>query len=136
LREYIRIYHDIDNPTDTHLFYTTIHGKINRMSVRNVERIVKKYADLVRKENPGFPDSCYPHMLRRTRATGLYRDGVPLEMISAILGHSSLETTKIYATPSVEQIREALKKGQEVKPTIEKLWEDKDGEIRRMFGLN
>src|SRR5659263_591630 len=81
-------------PLTTHLFYTIIHGKMNRMSERNVERIVKKYADLVRKENREIPDSCYPHMLRRTRAAGLYRDGVPLEMISAILGHSSSETTK------------------------------------------
>jgi len=136
LREYIRIHHKKDSPADTHLFYTIIHGKMNRMSERNVERIVKKYADLVRKENREIPDSCYPHMLRRTRAAGLYRDGVPLEMISAILGHSSSETTKIYAIPSVEQIREALKKGQELDKTIEKLWEDKDDEIRRMFGLN
>ncbi len=136
LREYIRIFHEKDSPADTHLFYTIIHGKMNRMSERNVERIVKKYADLVRKENLSFPESCYPHMLRRTRATGLYRDGVPLEMISAILGHSSSETTKIYAIPSVEQIREALKKGQETNITIEKLWEGKDNEIRRMFGLN
>lgn len=136
LREYIRIYHKKDSPADTHLFYTIIHEKMNRMSERNVERIVKKYADLVRKENREIPDSCYPHMLRRTRATGLYRDGVPLEMISAILGHSSSETTKIYAIPSVEQMREALKKGQELDKTIEKLWEDKDDEIRRMFGLN
>lgn len=136
LREYIRIYHEKDSPADTHLFYTIIHRKMNRMSERNIERIVKKYADLVRKENPGFPDSCYPHMLGRTRATGLYRDGVPLEMISAILGHSSSETTKIYAIPSVEQMREALKKGQETNQTTKKLWEGKDDEIRRMFGLN
>jgi len=64
LREYIRIYHEKDTLADTHLFYTIIHGKMNRMSGRNVERIVKKYADLVRQENPGLPDSCYPHMLR------------------------------------------------------------------------
>ncbi|NLB42468.1 MAG: tyrosine-type recombinase/integrase [Clostridiales bacterium] len=136
LQEYIRVYHEINSPADTHLFYTIIHGKMNRMSERNVERIVKKNADLVRKESPGFPDSCYPHMLRRTRATGLYRDGVPLEMISAILGHSSSETTKTYAIPSVEQMREALKKGQEENQITEKLWEGKDDEIRRMFGLS
>lgn len=75
-------------------------------------------------------------LFRRTRASGLYRDGVPLEMIAAILGHSSSETTRIYAIPSVEQMREALKKGQVTNQTTEKLWEGKDDEIRRMFGLN
>ncbi|MCC8082177.1 MAG: tyrosine-type recombinase/integrase [Lachnospiraceae bacterium] len=47
-----------------------------------------------------LPDSVYPHMLRRSRAAGLYRDGVPLEMVSAILGHSNSEVTKTYAIPS------------------------------------
>lgn len=136
LREYIRYFHKVGTSKDMPLFYTVIHGVTNRMSERNVERIVKKYADMVRLENPGIPDSVYPHMLRRTRASGLYRDGVPIEMISTILGHSSSETTKIYAIPSVEQIREALEKGQAGDNTEERLWEGKDDEIRMMFGLN
>ena len=105
------------------------------MSTRNVERIVKKYADLVRAESSTLPQNVYPHMFRRTRATGLYRDGVPLEMISAILGHENSETTKIYAIPSVEQLREALTKGQPDEYKQEKMWEGKSDEIRRMFGL-
>lgn len=136
LSGYIRYYHKQDPSPDTPLFYTIIHGKINYMSERNVERIVKKYGDLVRRDNPAFPDSAYPHMLRRTRASGLYRDGVPIEMISAILGHSSSETTKIYAIPSVEQMREALKKGQVEDNNVGKLWIGKDDEIRRIFGLS
>ena len=121
IKNYIMHYHKTDSPPDTPLFYTVIHGKMNHMSERNIERIVKKYADLVRKEKPDIPDSVYPHMLRRSRASGLYRDGVPLEMISAILGHSNSETTKIYAIPSVEQLREALQKGQPEAEESEKL---------------
>lgn len=136
LKNYITHYHKADAPPETPLFYTVIHEKMNHMSERNIERIVKKYADLVRKENPDIPDSVYPHMLRRSRASGLYRDGVPLEMISAILGHSSSETTKIYAIPSVEQLREALQKGQPEAKEPEKLWQDKEAEMRKMFGLN
>lgn len=135
LEEYLLHYHQKDEFPDTPLFYTVIHGEMNHMSERNVERIVKKYADLVREKYPSVPDSVYPHMFRRTRATGLYRDGVPLEMIAAILGHSSTETTKRYAIPSVEQMREALEKGQETDDT-EHLWEGKEDEIRRMFGLD
>lgn len=136
LKKYILRYHNPEDPPDTPLFYTVIHGKMNHMSQRNVERIVKKYADLVRKEHPALPESVYPHMFRRTRATGLYRDGVPLEMISAILGHASSETTKIYAIPSVEQLREALAKGQPDEGYVEQLWKGNEEEIRRMFGLS
>lgn len=74
-------------------------------------------------------------MLRRSRATGLYRDGVPLELVSATLGHASSETTKIYAIPSVEQMREALSKGQPDEEETKKNWEGKEAEIRRLFGL-
>ena len=59
----------------------------------------------------------------------------PLELISAILGHASSETTKIYAIPSVEQMREALSKGQPDEAEIEKMWESKEKEIRKLFGL-
>ena len=136
VRDYVLHYHKPDAPSDTPLFYSIIHGKMNHMSQRNVERIVKKYGNLIREKHPCLPDSVYPHMLRRTRATGLYRDGVPLEMVSAILGHSNSETTKIYAIPSVEQMRDALAKGQPDGEAIERLWEGKEDEIRRMFGLD
>ena len=135
LKDYICHYHDSDASPDTPLFYTVIHGKKNHMSQRNVERIVKKYGDLIRIAYPNLPKSIYPHLLRRTRATGLYRDGVPIEMISAILGHEKTETTKIYATPSVEQLREAIAKGQPEEEYLEKLWEGNEEEILRTFGL-
>ena len=135
LKDYILHYHEVDASLDTPLFYTQIHGNINNMSQRNVERIVKKYGDMVRDEHPSLPEKTYPHMLRRSRATGLYRDGVPLEMVAAILGHSSSETTKIYAIPSIEQMREAISKGSIDETEIEKMWEGKESEIRRLFGL-
>lgn len=136
LKDYVLHYHDPEAPPKSPLFFTVIHGKMNHMSQRNVERIVKKYGDLVREDHPDLPETVYPHMFRRTRATGLYRDGVPLEMISAILGHASSETTKIYAIPSVEQLREALAKGQPDEGYVEQLWKGNEDEIRRMFGLS
>ena len=135
LKDYVHYYHDRDASPDTPLFYTVIHGKKNHMSQRNVERIVKKYGDLIRVAYPDLPKTIYPHLLRRTRATGLYRDGVPIEMISAILGHEKTETTKIYASPSVEQLREAIAKGQPEEEYLEKLWEGNEEEILRKFGL-
>lgn len=135
VKDYVLHYHNPDAPPDTPLFYTVIHGRINHMSQRNVERIVKKYGDSARKKHPSLPDKTYPHMLRRSRATGLYRDGVPLELVSAILGHASSETTKIYAIPSVDQMREALSKGNQEDADAEKLWDGKDDEILKVFGL-
>ena len=135
IKKYVLHYHSLNSDKDTPLFYTVIHGEVHKMSSRNIERIVKKYADLARTKSETLPDSVYPHMFRRTRATGLYRDGVSLEMISAILGHENSETTKIYAIPSADQLREALEKGQSDDIDQERLWEGKTDEIRKLFGL-
>ncbi len=45
LREYISYYHKDEAPSDTPLFYTIIHGQMNHMSERNLERIVRKYGE-------------------------------------------------------------------------------------------
>ena len=138
VRQYIAIFHkDLKKRTEP-FFYTIIHGNVCRMSVRNVERIVQKYADKIRPKYPDIPSNVYPHMLRRTRATGWYRDGVPIETIAVILGHSETKTTrKSYASPSVEMLREHMKARVEAEPEIiseEPLWKN-DAELARLCGI-
>ena len=48
------------------------------------------------------------HTLRHSFATNLYEEGVQIERIGQLLGHSRLDTTMIYAHISVEQKREAV----------------------------
>lgn len=132
LNQYLEKYHSLRKCE--YVFYTVIKGCVGRMSERNVERIVKKYADMIRPSHPELPGSVYPHMLRRTRATGLYHDGVELELISRILGHSSTETTKIYAIPSLKKMKEVMECDQEdadEKP----LWEGKEEELIKLCGI-
>lgn len=138
VRQYISIFHQDQRRRNDPFFYTIIHGNVGRMSVRNVERIVQKYADKIRPEHPDIPAKVYPHMLRRTRATGWYRDGVPIETIAVILGHSEAKTTrKSYASPSVEMLREQMKAGTEAEPEItseKQLWKN-DAELARLCGI-
>ena len=109
--EHLERYNSIYNPDanrDDPLFYAVRKEIKTRMSTGNVERIIKKYADLVREISSTIPDSVYPHMLRRTRSTNMYQNGVPLDLISRTLGHSQIETTrKSYAVPSQKTLREA-----------------------------
>jgi len=133
LKDYLKIYHPNKNAS-TPLIYTVIKGRQDRMSVGNVERIMKKYAEQIRPEHPNLPKSCYPHMVRRTRATNLYQDGTELELVSRILGHSSTETTLHYAIPSVEMMRKAMETGkQSVSETPQ--WPDDEVEMARLCGL-
>lgn len=133
LKNYIKLYHP-DNQPDKPLIYTVIKGHTDRMSVGNVERIIKKYADQIRPEHPDLPQSCYPHMMRRTRATNLYQDGTELALVSRILGHSSTEVTRIYATPSVEMMRKAMETGK-LATDERPQWPDDEAEMARLCGL-
>jgi len=74
--------------------YTLIKGNVAKVSAANVELFLKKYAQQVRDVHPDIPDCVHPHMFRRTRATGLYRDGVDLAIVSRFLGHAQLENYK------------------------------------------
>jgi len=137
IKQYISIFHKDSKKRSVPFIYTVIKGEVGRMSERNVERIVKKYADKIRKDHPDLPESVYPHMLRRTRATGMYRDGVPIETIAVILGHGSTKTTrKSYAIPSVELLREQMLTGEELSSTPEEkpMWKD-DEELAKLCGI-
>lgn len=73
-------------------------------------------------------------LVSRTRATNLHQYGIELELISRILGHSSTETPRIYAVPSVKMMRKAMESGN--MSTVEKpLWPDDEAEMARICGL-
>lgn len=137
LKSYIDEFHK-ESIRKEALFYTVIKEEKGRMSTRNVERLVKKYADILRKQDPSVPGSVSPHTFRRTRASGLYRDGVDISLISKVLGHSSIETTKDhYAIPSLEQKKAAMEKGSACEPDIqqEPMWPDDEEAFAIICGL-
>lgn len=130
IRNQLDLYHK-DNACE-YLFYTNIKGKSDRLSASTIETFLQKYADQARETYPSIPKRVYPHMFRRSRATHLYQDGIPLELISRMLGHSQIDTTKIYAKPSIEMLRKAMENESEAK--VEPDWDDED-EVAMMFGL-
>lgn len=134
IRNYLRIYHPKPNP-DNYLFYTTIKNSTGKMSHGNGQRIIKKYASIARKSGIALPESIYPHMFRRTKATALYQNEVPLEMISTLLGHSQLETTKIYAKPSIEQMKEAMSRVETPCAEEKPIWPTDEESLAKLAGL-
>lgn len=49
-----------------------------------------------------------PHMLRHSFAKNLIDSGAGLEKVASLLGHSSLNTTRIYVTPSHADLERAI----------------------------
>ena len=135
LKEFIRVFH-ANSSQDTFLFSTTIKGKTDKMSSGNVQRLLKQYADIARQTCSDIPKSVHPHMFRATRATNLYQDGIALELVSTILGHARMETTKThYAKPSVSQLRNALESVPTPTKNEEPLWVGNEEEMARRCGL-
>ena len=140
IKQYISIYHSKQNDRSVPFIYTVIKGSVYRMSERNVERIVQKYADMVRPEYPSLPKKVYPHMLRRTRLTGWYRSGIELETVAVLAGHSDIKTTrKSYTVPSVEMLRNKTNnKDEEVNVNsnceVQPIWKD-DNELATLCGV-
>jgi site-specific recombinase XerD len=78
------------------------HEQEGPLSSRSVERVVRRYGQVA-----GLADLT-PHVLRHTFAKNLIDQGVGLERVAALLGHSSLNTTRIYTTPSQRDLAEAV----------------------------
>ncbi|HOS92304.1 MAG TPA: tyrosine recombinase [Armatimonadota bacterium] len=79
-----------------------LNSRGGRLSVRGIERIVRKYALRV-----GERAQTSPHTLRHSYATHMLENGADLRAIQELLGHSSLSTTQIYAHVTLRSLRDA-----------------------------
>ncbi len=76
-------------------------------------------------------------MLRRTRTTDLYQEEVELALVSKILGHTTIEITKLYTTPSMKMPKNALESVETPEQAVEKpLWKEfSEEEFAKLYGL-
>jgi len=79
-------------------------GQRGNLSSRGIQLMFKrllKNSDL---------QSVTPHQLRHTFCKNLVDAGVSLEKVASLAGHESLDTTKIYCTPSLYDLSQAVEK--------------------------
>lgn len=90
------------------LFYNNRHEKLTR---GGISHILQTYAKMARELNPHvIPPTISCHTLRHSKAMHLLQSGVNIIYIRDILGHSSVQTTDIYARADSKAKREALEK--------------------------
>lgn len=122
---YLNEFHSesVENP----LFYSLLDGKPHRLSTDSISLVLKTAADKARESCSDVPQGVHCHMMRKTKAMDLYKNGVPLPFIMQLLGHESMSTTSgFYAFATLEMMSDAMNKAA---PTIfgeEKLWKKKD----------
>lgn len=70
-----------------------------RLTRRGLEDIIDRIAIKADVKN------VHPHRFRRTSATDLLNAGMPIEQVQELLGHKSIETTRIYCTVNQEALK-------------------------------
>jgi len=75
-----------------------------RLTASGIRQVIDQYAYLAK-----LPE-LHPHALRHTFARNLLKTGEGLEMVAEILGHKSLNTTRIYTQPSEQDKANAVEK--------------------------
>ena len=138
-RRYIHTFHGkVPHNKDELVFYTTNHDTRTQMSADTVALFMKEYGASVRKACDDFPEHIHPHMLRHTRAMHLYRQGMPIHLLSEFLGHVNYESTKVYAYADTEMKRLAIAKVDILRdgmPPPAPLWTDDEDLILKLSGL-
>lgn len=79
-------------------------GEKMRLTVRSIERIVKKYVQQAR-----LPIDATVHTMRHSFATDLLTNGADLRSVQEMLGHKNIATTQIYTHVTNKQLRDVHK---------------------------
>jgi integrase/recombinase XerC len=85
--------------TDDALF---VGQRGEKLQVRSVQCAVSRLAELA-----GLQEVT-PHTCRHSFAKSLIDSGVTLEKVAALLGHESLDTTRLYVTPGEKDLEQAV----------------------------
>ena len=76
-------------------------GKKMRLTVRTIQRIVKKYVKKAR-----LPVDATVHTIRHSFATDLLMAGADIRSVQELLGHKNISTTQIYTHVTNRKLRD------------------------------
>ena len=128
LREYIKEFHRYEK--NQPLFHSRKNGTNMPLSTDTYQNVLKKAVALAKKNGcTSIPDDISIHLIRKTRAMDLYRNGMDLYSIAEFLGHKNVNTTNgFYAFASFDMIANALKKIESSNESAdpEKKWKDEN----------
>ena len=94
--DYLRLRPEVENE------YLFLGQQNEAIKSKTVQRAVSRFTEVIDIKN------VTPHTLRHTFAKSLIDSGVSLEKVATLLGHSNLNTTRIYTTPGIQDLEDAI----------------------------
>jgi len=99
-KSHIHLQNYLDMRTDDNpALFVSSRAPHERLTRRGLEDIINRIAAAANVTN------VHPHRFRRTCATDLLNAGMPIEQVQELLGHKSIETTRIYCTVNQEAVK-------------------------------
>lgn len=99
-RAHIHLKNYLESRTDDNpALFVSCKAPHDRLTRRGLEDILNRISGAAGVKN------VHPHRFRRTSATDLLTAGMPIEQVQELLGHKSIETTRIYCTVTQESVR-------------------------------
>lgn len=92
-----------DNRESIHPNAPLFCSRTGKLSNRAIQHRVKHYC-----LKAGLDRTLSPHAFRHTVGYTLGRAGEPIQVIQTLLGHSNINTTRIYVEPSLDQIQDSM----------------------------
>lgn len=99
-RSHIHLKKYLDSRTDNNpALFVSCRAPHDRLTRRGLEDIINRISYVANVNR------VHPHRFRRTSATDLLNAGMPIEQVQELLGHKSIETTRIYCTVNQEAVK-------------------------------
>ena len=122
------------NYGDDYLFYSNYKKKYERSSIN---KLIKSLLPNLKKQYSNyFKEDYHVHSFRHSKASHLYNNGTPLLYVKEFLGHSTITSTEIYATPDAKKQREEILKNSEVINTKNKYSSNKIDDLDKWLKSN
>lgn len=106
LANVLREWKSLTNPSPNDYVFSNVNSIVGKHKM-NPFRISQTFKRFVRMS--GLPENCNIHGLRHSFGTDLLRKGIPINRVSEMMGHSTIEVTKIYQHLTPEDLYESVR---------------------------
>lgn len=126
LERFLREFHP-EKDRQLPLFYATTYAQKHHLSNDTVEVMIKKYSQICIENGIEMPEKPHCHMIRKTRAMDLYKNGMPLAHIQQFLGHENMSTTSgFYAFATLDTLARSMDAANKNTSSEGKKWDNEE----------